>query len=70
MLDLISFLFHFVPSINIGTKLLRDGFLNGMEGRYKNIPTLRILSYGNKLIDNNLILDFCEVILTIFHRRC
>lgn len=35
MLGLISFLFHFVPSINIGTKPLRDGFLNGMEGRHK-----------------------------------
>lgn len=70
MLDLISFLFHSVPSINIGIKLLRDGFLNGMEDRHKNIPILRILNYGNKLIDNNLILDFREVILTVFHRRC
>ena len=70
MLDLISFLFLSVPSINIGIKLLRDGFLNGMEDRYKNIPILHILNYGNKLIDSNLILDFREVVLTVFHRRC
>ena len=68
MLDWISFLFHFVPSINIGINFSRDGFLNGMESRHIKNAYSPYPGYGNKLIDNNLILDFCKEIFDVLNR--